>query len=81
MGNVHAQPLYIEGGPNGPMVIVVTASNNVYALDAERHGDLVWQRNWDAGYWSVRARVTSFLLALSEHPWSILLRDRSSSMQ
>jgi len=24
-GNVHAQPLYIEGGPNGPMVIVVTA--------------------------------------------------------
>src|SRR2546421_12141879 len=34
-GNVHAQPLYIEGGPNGPMVIVVTASNNVYALHAD----------------------------------------------
>ena len=34
VGNVHAQPLYIEGGPNGPMVIVVTASNNVYALNA-----------------------------------------------
>src|SRR5262249_5517119 len=33
-GNVHAQPLYIEGGPNGPMIIVVTASNNVYALNA-----------------------------------------------
>jgi hypothetical protein len=33
-GNVHAQPLYIEGGPNGPTVIVVTASNNVYALNA-----------------------------------------------
>src|SRR3954462_1539593 len=33
-GDVHAQPLYIEGGPNGPMVIVVTASNNIYALNA-----------------------------------------------
>ena len=41
-GNVHAQPLYIEGGPNGPMIIAVTASNNVYALNAT-HGlsDLV----------------------------------------
>ena len=28
-GNVYAQPLYIEGGPNGPMIIVVTESNNV----------------------------------------------------
>ena len=26
-GNVYAQPLYIEGGPNGPMVIAVTESN------------------------------------------------------
>src|SRR4030095_5928527 len=34
VGNVHAQPLYIEGGPNGAMVIVVTESNNIYALDA-----------------------------------------------
>src|SRR6266478_3485514 len=33
VGNVHAQPLYIEGGPNGPMIIVVTASNNIYALN------------------------------------------------
>src|SRR5215831_12668443 len=34
-GNVYAQPLYIEGGPNGRrMVIAVTESNNVYALDA-----------------------------------------------
>jgi hypothetical protein len=41
-GNVHAQPLYIEGGPNGPMVIVVTASNNVYALDADT-GTVIWQ--------------------------------------
>jgi hypothetical protein len=42
-GNVHAQPLYIEGGPNGPMVIVVTASNNVYALNATT-GAVIWSR-------------------------------------
>jgi plastocyanin len=42
-GNVHAQPLYIEGGPNGPMVIVVTASNNVYALHADT-GTAIWSR-------------------------------------
>src|SRR6478609_1564256 len=44
VGNVHAQPLYIEGGPNGPMIIVVTASNNVYALNATT-GMVIWQRN------------------------------------
>src|SRR5262245_59061445 len=33
-GNVYAQPLYIEGGPSGPMIIAVTESNNVYALNA-----------------------------------------------
>jgi hypothetical protein len=43
-GNVYAQPLYIEGGPNGPMVIAVTESNNVYALDADT-GTVIWQRN------------------------------------
>jgi len=43
-GNVYAQPLYIEGGPNGPMVIAVTESNNVYALDAD-DGSIIWQRN------------------------------------
>ena len=43
-GNVHAQPLYIEGGPNGAMIIVATASNNVYALDATT-GTVIWQRN------------------------------------
>jgi PQQ enzyme repeat len=43
VGNVHAQPLYIEGGPNSPMVIVVTASNTVYALDAV-DGSVIWQR-------------------------------------
>src|SRR5213082_3344751 len=34
VGNVYAQPLYIEDGPNGPMIIAVTESNNVYALNA-----------------------------------------------
>ncbi len=43
-GNVLAQPLYIEGGPNGPMVIAVTESNNVYALNAIT-GNIIWQRN------------------------------------
>ena len=42
-GNVYAQPLYIEGGPNGPMIIAVTESNNVYALDATT-GTVIWQR-------------------------------------
>src|SRR5438094_9189245 len=43
-GNVYAQPLYIEGGPNGSMIIAVTESNNVYALDAD-DGSIIWQRN------------------------------------
>ena len=38
------QPLYIEGGPNGPMIITATGSNNVYALDAV-NGTIIWQRN------------------------------------
>ena len=44
VGNVYAQPLYIEGGPSGPMIIAVTESNNVYALDAV-NGTIIWQRN------------------------------------
>src|SRR5436190_20948111 len=44
VGNVHAQPLYVEGGPNGPMIVAVTASNNVYALNATT-GAVIWQRN------------------------------------
>jgi hypothetical protein len=44
-GNVYAQPLYIEGGPGGnAMIIAVTESNNVYALDAV-DGSVIWQRN------------------------------------
>jgi len=42
-GNVYAQPLYIEGGPNGPMIIAVTESNNVYALNATT-GLSIWSR-------------------------------------
>src|SRR4029077_4586222 len=45
VGNVYAQPLYIEGGPGGKaMVIVATESKNVYALDAG-NGTIIWQRN------------------------------------
>src|SRR6476469_977781 len=43
VGNVHAQPLYIECGSNGPMVIAVTASNNIYALNATT-GTVIWSR-------------------------------------
>jgi hypothetical protein len=43
-GNVYAQPLYIEDGPNGPVIIAVTESNNVYALNATT-GLPIWQRN------------------------------------
>src|SRR3989454_9061774 len=44
-GNVYAQPLYIEGGPGGDaMIIAVTESNNIYALNATT-GLVIWQRN------------------------------------
>src|SRR6266853_2074779 len=42
VGNVYAQPLYIEGGPSGKaMIIAATESDNVYALDAD-NGTIVW---------------------------------------
>ena len=45
VGNVYAQPLYIDDGPGGrATIIAVTESNNVYALDAV-DGSIVWQRN------------------------------------
>jgi hypothetical protein len=45
VGNVYAQPLYIENGPDdAAMVIAVTESNNVYALNAAT-GAIIWQRN------------------------------------
>jgi hypothetical protein len=44
-GNVYAQPLYIENKKgNNAMIIAVTESNNVYALDA-LDGSIIWQRN------------------------------------
>ena len=44
-GDVYAQPLYIGGGPGGrAMVVAVTESNNVYALDAV-NGTVIWERN------------------------------------
>src|SRR6266545_7309864 len=45
VGNVYAQPLYLDDGPGGrPTVIAVTESNNVYALDV-LDGTIIWQRN------------------------------------
>jgi hypothetical protein len=45
VGNVYAQPLYVEGGPGGSaMIIVATESNNVYALNAI-DGTVIWERN------------------------------------
>lgn len=64
VGNVHAQPLYIEGGPNGPMVIVVTASNNVYAVNAT-DGSIIWQRN-------IGTPVTSGLCGIPVNPFGII---------
>src|SRR5207237_7972597 len=43
-GAVYAQPLYVQNGPGGKGVfIVVTATNNVYAL-SETDGSQVWKR-------------------------------------
>jgi outer membrane protein assembly factor BamB len=45
VGNVYAQPLYLENGPGGrATIIAVTESNNVYALDAT-DGSIIWERN------------------------------------
>ena len=78
VGNVYAQPLYIEGGPNGPMIIAVTQSNNVYALNATT-GSIIWQRN-DSAHLSRQAcpAETSIRLALQERRLSILPRVPSS---
>src|SRR6476469_2259161 len=64
-GNVHAQPLYIEGGPNGPMIIVVTASNNVYALNATT-GVPIWSRT------DIGPAATSGFLCGNENPVGII---------
>jgi hypothetical protein len=45
VGNVYAQPLYLDDGPGGlPTIIAVTESDNVYALDA-LDGSVIWERN------------------------------------
>src|SRR5438445_11885139 len=45
VGDVYAQPLYIDNGPGGrPTIIAVTESNDVYALDAT-DGSIIWQLN------------------------------------
>ncbi len=45
VGNIYAQPLYIDDGPGGrPTIIAVTESNSVYALDAV-DGSVIWERN------------------------------------
>jgi len=62
-GNVYAQPLYIEGGPSGPMIIAVTESNNVYALDATT-GTIIWEVN-------VGPSVTSGLTCTNINPVGI----------
>jgi outer membrane protein assembly factor BamB len=59
VGNVYAQPLYIEGGPNGPMIIAVTESNNVHALDAV-NGTIIWQRNVGAPVPAADLNCTKF---------------------
>ena len=65
VGNVHAQPLYIEGGADGPMVVVVTASNNVYALHADT-GTPIWSRT------DIGPAVTSGLPCGNENPVGII---------
>src|SRR5437762_865254 len=64
-GHVYAQPLYIEGGPNGPMVIAVTESNNVYALHADT-GTVIWSRT------DIGPAVTSGLPCVIENPVAII---------
>ena len=45
VGNVYAQPLYLDSGPGGRVTIIaVTESDNVYALDAV-DGSVIWQRS------------------------------------
>jgi len=63
VGNMYAQPLYIEGGPNGPVIIAATESNNVYALNVTT-GAIVWQRN-------LGPPVTSGLPCGNIHPLGI----------
>jgi PQQ enzyme-like repeat protein len=45
VGNIYAQPLYLDNGPGSrATIIAVTESNNVYAVDAV-DGSIIWERN------------------------------------
>ncbi len=60
VGNVYAQPLYIDGGPGGrAMVIAATESNNVYALDAA-DGSVIWERNVGSPVSAIDLNCTKF---------------------
>ena len=78
-GNVYAQPLYIEGGPSGPMIIAVTESNNVYALNATT-GTVIWQRNLGTPSLPVFPAEISIRLASPARRSSISPPDHFSSM-
>src|SRR5205823_11689136 len=57
VGNVYAQPLYIEGGPSGPMAIADTESNKVYALNAV-NGTIIMQQKLGAPEPTAEPRCT-----------------------
>jgi len=60
VGNVYAQPLYIDDGPGGrPTIIAVTESNNVYALDAV-DGSVIWERNVGSPVSAIDLNCTKF---------------------
>src|SRR5438477_11185591 len=60
VGNVYAQPLYIDTGPGGrPTIIAVTESNNVYALDAAG-GGVILERKGGSPVAAVDLNATKF---------------------
>jgi outer membrane protein assembly factor BamB len=79
-GNVYAQPLYVEGGPNGAMIIAVTESNNVYALHAN-DGSIIWQRNLGPAVTSGLPCGNISPLGISGTPLSISRPGHFSSTQ
>src|SRR6266480_4603220 len=60
VGNVYAQPLYLDDGPGGrTTIIAVTESNNVYALDAA-DGSVIWERNVGSPVSAIDLNCTKF---------------------
>src|SRR5258708_5086513 len=60
VGNVFAQPLYIDNGPGGRRTIIVaTELNNVYALDAV-NGSIIWQRTLGVPVMAADLQCASF---------------------